>query len=425
MRIAYFDCFAGASGDMIVGALLDAGVEIDQLQAALASLNVEGYGLSAEPVVKQNFAATKFTVLSLRTGQAVDHTEDHGHADADRHQHGGHAHSHHHHGPHRHLADIRGIIENSSLSDTVKQRATSVFTRLGEAEAKAHGIAIDKVHFHEVGAVDAIVDVVGACVCLELLEIDRVVCSALPPGSGTVHCAHGEMPVPTPATAELLRGVPLAPNRNSGELLTPTGAAILTTLADEYADAPPAGAAIESVGIGAGTRDGDRVPNLLRAIIATAEGDLAAGDTVVLMETNVDDMDGQSIGHCFDLLLTAGALDVWATPIVMKKNRPAWKLSVLSPDNSELETLLADVLFRHTSTFGLRTQRLPRRTLDRRHEQVQTEFGRISVKIGSLNGELTQAQPEYEDCRRAAEKASVSLETVRRAAMAAWRANQS
>ncbi len=426
MRIAYIDCFAGASGDMIAGALIDAGVDADELRAELSKLNVDGFEIRAERVVKQNFAAVKFDVLSPDTGKPVEqagHHHHHDHEHTHEHSHGGHSHTHGHHGPHRHLSDIRAILDASSLSDSARRRANEVFTRLAAAEAKAHGIDIEKVHFHEVGAIDAIVDVAAACVGIELLGVERVICSPLPPGSGTVHCDHGEMPVPTPATAELLRGVPLAANRNSGELLTPTGAAILTALADAFADAPPPGTVIERVGIGAGTRDGDKVPNILRILVADldAPADDETADTVVLLEANVDDMDGQSVGHCFELLLAAGALDVWATPIVMKKNRPAWTLSVLSPDQADMESLLAETLFRHTSTFGLRRQRMERRKLEREFETVETDFGSVKMKVGRLNGQVLHAQPEYEDCRAAAERARVSLDDVRRAATAAWR----
>ncbi|MDD4891858.1 MAG: nickel pincer cofactor biosynthesis protein LarC [Phycisphaerae bacterium] len=419
MAVAYFDCFAGASGDMILGALLDAGLPLDQLSAELAKLGLPGYTLSADRIVKQGFAATKFGVKSPETGRPVDHVEDE------------HEHPHKHAHPHRHLADIRGLIESAPIAGRAKGRAIEVFTRLAEAEAAAHGVDIEAVHFHEVGAVDAIVDIVGACIAVELLGIDRVLVSPLPPGSGTVKCAHGLMPVPTPATAALLKGVPLAANANPGELLTPTGAAILTTLADEYVESIPAGLKIVTVGVGAGTRDGANVPNLLRVMLCERTGPETGrlaektGDTVVLMETNLDDLDGVAIGHCFGLLLDAGALDVWATPITMKKNRPAYMLSVLVEPGSPAEAACRTILFSQTSTFGLREQTLSRTILARAHEVVQTPYGPIRIKVGRLGDTILQSQPEYEDCREAATRTGESLTEVRRAALAAYRERQS
>ena len=296
MSIAYFDCFAGASGDMIVGALLDAGTPFEQFSAELAKLRLPPYALSADRIVKQGFAATKFNVRSVETGGPIDYTEDDGHADEHghtrehrhghahehehsqrpgtavpgtageahpeqtvEHDHGSRHHAHTHHGVHRHLADIREIIESAGIPARAKKNAIEVFTRLAEAEGRAHGQDIDAVHFHEVGAIDAIVDVVGACVATDLLGIERVIVSPLPAGSGMIRCAHGMVPAPAPATAELLKGVPIGASRNPGELTTPTGAAILTTLADEFAEAIPAGLKITAVGVGAGNaRRGQR-----------------------------------------------------------------------------------------------------------------------------------------------------------------------
>ncbi|MCG3179861.1 MAG: Pyridinium-3,5-bisthiocarboxylic acid mononucleotide nickel insertion protein [Phycisphaerae bacterium] len=429
MAIAYFDCYTGASGDMILGAMIDAGLDADLLAAELDRLHLPGFRIRAAKVVKQGFAATQFEVLSPETGKPVDLAE---HPDLEPppepqpHAHGKRSHSHDHAGPHRHLDDIRRIIQGSDLATPVKQRAVRIFTRLAEAEARAHGIGVDEVHFHEVGAVDAIVDVVGASIGVELLHLSRIVCSPLPPGSGTVKCAHGEMPVPTPATAELLKGVPLAPNRNPGELLTPTGAAILTTLADEFSPAPPPRMTLSAIGVGAGTREGRQVPNLLRLMIGQSEAAPAdesgpTADTVTVMETNLDDMDGEAMGHCFELLLRAGALDVWATPIVMKKNRPAYMLSVMCESGSDKEAACRGVLFRHTSTFGVRETRMARRKLAREQVSVDTPFGPVRVKVGTLDGEVVRAAPEFEDCRKAAETAGVPLKEVRLAAVEAWR----
>ncbi len=319
------------------------------------------------------------------------------------------------------------MIDRGQMTLRQKDMASRIFTRLAEAEAKAHGLDVDAVHFHEVGAVDAIVDIVGACLAVELLGLERIVVSPLPPGSGVVRCAHGLMPVPTPATAELLKGVPLAANRNSGEVLTPTGAAILTTLADEYADGPPAGLVIKAIGVGAGSRDGPAVPNILRVMLcepAGAQARAEQADTVALLETNLDDIDGVAIGHCYELLLDAGALDVWATPILMKKNRPAYKLAVLCEAGSPAEAACRNILFSHTSTFGVRQQRLTRTKLAREQVLVETDYGPVRVKVGRLGEEVVQAQPEYEDCRAAAERTGQSLTEIRRAALAAFREKQ-
>jgi uncharacterized protein (TIGR00299 family) protein len=449
--VAYFDCFAGASGDMILGALLDVGLPLEQLSAELDKLGLPEFRLSADRLVKQGFAATQFQVLSTRTDRPVDDEPDDAHGHEHEHEHA-HDHPHPHekghsheaggpgeglfesgegepagHGSHRSLTEIRSIIETSVLADGPKRRAIEVFTRLAEAEAAAHGIDIDAVHFHEVGAIDAIVDIVGACVAVELLGIDRIVVSPLPPGSGFVRCVHGLLPVPAPATLELLKGVPLAANPNPGELVTPTGAAILTTLVDEYANAIPGGLKVVAVGLGAGRREGANVPNVLRVVLAEpvdAPADKQSADSVIVMETNLDDIDGVAIGHCFGLLLDAGALDVWATPITMKKNRPAYMLSVLVEPDSPPEQACREILFSQTSTFGIRQTRMDRTKLARTQTVVQTPYGPIRVKVGRLGDQVLQSQPEYEDCREAARRTNQSLTEIRRAALAVFRETQ-
>ena len=391
MRISYFDCFSGASGDMILAAMVDAGLDVDVLADRLSGLAVSGYSLRAQKVDKQGFSATNFEV-------ALDGK---------------------HEQPHRHLSNVLELIEASKLSDAVKQRAGRIFKRLAEAEATVHGTTAERIHFHEVGAVDAIVDVVGAVVGLELLGIERIVCSPIPTGSGTVRCAHGVLPVPAPATAELLRGVPLAECDEPAELTTPTGAAILTSLAESFGPLPEM--TLERVGVGAGRRDGATRPNVMRLLLgeSTTTGEQ---DEVMVIEANLDDQDAQGIGYTFERLLEAGALDVYATPVLMKKNRPGTKLSVIVRccDLDRIEELL----FAETTTFGLRRWRCRRSKLQRQWQEVQTQYGPIRIKIGRRGGKVVTASPEYEDCAAAAQKHGAALRTVTAAATAAWQGQQ-
>ncbi|MFH0981526.1 MAG: nickel pincer cofactor biosynthesis protein LarC [Planctomycetota bacterium] len=389
MTIAYFDCFSGASGDMILGALLDAGAPIDALRERLAGLAVGGYTLSIEKVTKQGFAATQVQV-QVDAGVLA---------------------------PHRHLGEVLTIIEASHLPREVQSRAIAVFRRLAEAEARAHGTTTEQVHFHEVGAVDAIVDVVGSVLALHELKVDQVVCSPIPTGSGTVQCAHGVLPVPAPGTAVLLEGVPVLSTDEPGELTTPTGAAILTTLAASFGPLPAM--TIRCCGYGAGRREGRHRPNLLRVFLGEpALG--AAADEIVVLEANLDDVSAEAVGFCVGKLLEAGALDVYTVPITMKKSRPGIVLTVLAQpvDVPRLE----EILFRETTTFGIRQHRCERRKLERHSETVETRFGLIRIKVGSRGGVVYTASPEYEDCRRAADACGAPLKEVMRAAGQAWEA---
>lgn len=375
---------------MILGALLAAGLDADQLRADLAGLNLKGYKLEIRQIQKQGFAAVKVDVNVI---------EDQGH---------------------RHLHHITDIIDAADLSHGVKERAKQVFTRLAEAEAKVHGTTIEKIHFHEVGGVDAIVDIVGAAIGIERLGLDRIICSPIPTGSGTVTCEHGIMPVPAPATAELLVGVPLADCEEVGELTTPTGAAILTTLASGYGSLPPI--RIERTGYGAGSRDNRRRPNVLRLILGQAVESSDSYDEVVLLEANLDDATGEQIGYACERLFEVGALDVFTTPILMKKNRPGVLLSVLVPIEKEIEC--ERVIFAETTTFGLRRHLCTRRKLERQSEAVETPYGSISVKMGLQNGAVIKAAPEYDDCAGAAREHGVSLREVMDATLRAWTAQQ-
>lgn len=390
MKVAYFDCFSGAAGDMIVGALMDAGANQAALRDRLSALGLSGYSLTIDTVNKQGFAATRFRV-------DLDEPGTH---------------------PHRHLSDILGIIDRSGLPDSVRSLASRVFTRLAEAEARVHGSTIEQVHFHEVGAVDAILDIVGTAIALDLLEVDRVVCSALPVGSGTVTCEHGVMPVPAPATAELLRGFPIAETPEEGELLTPTGAALLTTLADEFGPMPAM--TLETVGMGAGTRETKFRPNLLRVLIGKVDQDDLT-DEIMVLETNLDDTPPELIGRCQERLLKAGALDVYTVPIQMKKSRPGVVLTVLCEHGQRPE--MEEILFSETTTFGIRRHAAVRAKLARRFETVSTPLGEVRIKVGQRDGIVT-ASPEYEDCKALAEKNSVSLRDVIAAANAAWASRQ-
>jgi len=387
MTTAYFDCFSGASGDMILGALLDVGADLEALRRNLAGLSIEGCTLAAEKVTKQGLAATQVTVAGPAGGDA----------------------------PHRSFGTIRQIIENADLSQRVKGQAVAVFQRLAEAEATVHRCPVEKVHFHEVGAVDAIADIVGAVAALEGLGVERVICSPIPTGSGTVTCAHGVLPVPAPATADLLRGVPLAECDELGELITPTGAALLTTLAESFGPLPAM--TIERIGYGAGRRQGRARPNVLRVLL----GKPAAGgdaDEIAVLEANLDDVSPEVVGHCLERLLAAGALDAYVVPIYMKKSRPAMLLTVLAETSgvAELEALV----FAETTTLGIRRQTARRSKLSRRIDRVDTRFGPIRVKVGQRGSEVITIAPEYDDCDQATRRHHVALRVVMDEARRVW-----
>ena len=371
---------------MIVASLLDAGAPKDALVERLESLGLGGYRISIDKTVKQGFSATRFNVeLDESLKQ-----------------------------PHRHLQDIVEILSAASLPDPVRIRACAVFQRLAEAEAAVHGTTTDKIHFHEVGAVDAILDIVGAVSCLELLGIEQVICSPVVTGTGMVRCAHGLLPVPAPATAELIKGVPLRECRETGELLTPTGAAILTTVAEEFGPLPAM--RIESIGCGAGMRDGAEVPNVLRVFVGERQSE-GETDTVTVLETTIDDCSPEMIGHCVERLWGEGVLEAYTMPIHMKKSRTGLLLTVLC-DRSKIDAA-ERIIFAETTTFGIRRHSVERTKLRRRIEEVQTPFGPVRMKVGERPGIIT-ASPEYEDCRKAATLHGVPLREVMSAARDAW-----
>ena len=391
MRIAYFDCFSGVSGDMTLGALLACGADETELRERLGALNVPGYELHIRRVTRQGITATDVDVHLNEAEQG--------------------------HG--RHLSNIAAILDSSALPPGVRQKALAVFTRLADAEAKIHGTTREQIHFHEVGAVDAIVDIVGSCLLLDMLGVERVVTSSIPCGHGTIKCQHGIMPVPAPATMELLQGFPVHSVDIKGELVTPTGAALLTTLSDPTTAGKMPAMRVLTSGFGAGKKQfKPDMPNLLRVILGETEeaaiGEDKTPQTVAVLETNLDDQNPEGFDLLMERAFAAGALDVFFTPIQMKKNRPATLLTVLCPPDKA--DALAALLFRETGTFGIRAREQRRYTLDRSWRTVTTEFGDIRLKAGTWLGEEVTVAPEYEDCKRAALAHDVPLRRVYEAA---------
>jgi len=395
MKIAYFDCFSGISGDMTLGALVDLGLEPELLKGELSKLNLEGYNISFTKSSKHAITGTK---------AHVELTHHH-HHDHDHH------HEHEHHG--RHLGDIRQLIEASDLSDDVKSKAMSIFVRLGEAEAKVHDTTIEEVHFHEVGAVDSIVDIVGAAIGISAMGIEKIYSSPPSLGTGLTKSSHGIIPIPVPATMELLKGIPVRQTEIKGELVTPTGAAIISTLSEGFGPMPEM--VVDKVGYGAGTKDLEEQPNLLRVSLGTAGGGDYESDAVNVVETNIDDMSPQVYDLLIDKLLETGALDVFLTPIVMKKSRPAIKLTALVK-SPQLDEVCACIL-RETTTLGVRIYRTDRKKLSREIIEVDTEYGKISVKLGKIGDEVVKILPEYEDCKRIAREKNIPVMKIHQAVL--------
>jgi uncharacterized protein (TIGR00299 family) protein len=376
MKVAHFDCFSGISGDMTLAALIDAGVEAQAIQEGVASLGLP-IRLEVEKVRKGGFAATYVR---------VEAPEEHSH---------------------RFLPQIEEILHRGKLLPQQHDLALKIFRRLAEAEAAVHGMPLEKVHFHEVGALDSIADIAGAAIGLDLLGAERITSRPVPTGSGMVKCAHGLMPIPAPATAELLKGVPLAASSIKAELTTPTGAAILTTIVQEWVDQPAM--TLDRIGHGAGRRDFPDQPNILRLFVGTAAAP-AESDQVWMLETNLDDLPAEVIGYCYDRLLAAGALDVFSTPIFMKKNRPGVLLSVLAPEANREK--LEGILFQETATFGIRRYPVSRHKLARRPCTVETPWGPVQGKLGWMDGRPAIFSPEYEDCARVARERGLALREI-------------
>ena len=390
MKLAYFDCFSGISGDMTLGALVDAGVSADVLRSDLRTLQVPGWELTTEKVWKNGMSATHVRVK----------TED---------QH-----------KHRSLSTILEILKISQLAPPVRERASAIFQKLGEAEAHVHDAPLEKVHFHEVGAVDAIVDIVGACIGFHALGIERFACSPLNVGGGTAKMAHGVLPVPAPATARLLQGAPTFSNGVQRELVTPTGAAIVTTLCDSFGPQPPM--TVSAIGYGAGTADLEGQPNVVRIMIGeSAEKSVHALDEEIsIIEANLDDMNPQIYGYVVEKALLAGALDVYTTALQMKKNRPGTLLTILChPQDAEA---LTSLIFAETTTFGVRTHRAQRRALPREWVNVSTSYGDVRIKLSRSSGQVLHVAPEYDDCRKLAVEKQVPLQQVINEALRSYEA---
>lgn len=384
MQAVYLDCFSGISGNMILGALLDIGLPESELRGALDQLKVSGYELSIASVSKCGVSATYVDVVLTKK------------------QH------------HRHLPDIIKIIDEAALPLEVKEKSKAVFMKLAEAEAKVHGTTVQKIHFHEVGAVDAIVDVVGAVFGFHYLGIEKIYVSKLNVGGGFVRCSHGLMSVPAPATVELLKGIPYYAGEIKKELVTPTGAAITAALAASFGDMP-SHFTTEKIGYGAGTWDLE-IPNVLRIHLGTLSARAATSEAIVV-ETNIDDLNPQNYDYIMDRLFENGALDVWLTPIIMKKGRPAVTLSVLIPETDECLRRISATLFAETTTLGMRHYKVQRTMADRKFVQIELPWGKVNVKYGIYQGQICNYAPEYEDCRRIAEAHGIPLKAVQQAAI--------
>lgn len=415
MKTLYLDIFSGISGDMFIGALLDLGVDFHKFEHELEKLGVEGYHLHHRRASKSAIEGVKFDV-HLEDDHHHHHDEGHGH----HHEHD-HGHSHHHHDEHEHedahhdyddehehgrsFAEIRDLINGSKLSPWVKEKAIAVFTRIARAEGKIHGMPAEEVHFHEVGSIDSIVDVVGACIGLEMLGKPRVLANNVVEGAGFIECAHGRFPIPAPATLNILGDAKIALSQcdEPHELVTPTGAALLAEFAEAFS--PMRGLVAEKVGFGLGARDNKTRPNVLRAVLGQSREASANDweiDTIIALETNLDDCLPEALGRFMESALERGALDVFYTPAHMKKNRPGVLLTVLCAENAADE--LSELILRETTAFGVRRAIYERRKLRREIAQVKTRFGEVAVKIGRLNGKVIQVSPEYESCRAIADE---------------------
>jgi uncharacterized protein (TIGR00299 family) protein len=426
-RILYFDCFNGASGDMVLGAFLDAGLPLEELRRALGSLAIDGASVSARRVLRAGVSATKFIVdengaTTAHAGGHDDlgrrhdheHAHDHAHAHPHTHEHAPAAVAHHDH-PHRSLTEIYRLIERSALSPAGKDRAKALFHRLGEAEAAIHQIPIDQIHLHEVGALDSIIDIAGAVFALEWFNADRIVSSALNVGGGMVNSAHGHFPVPAPATVKLLGNAPVYSSGVQSELVTPTGALLVTAYATSFGPVPAM--TIDSVGYGAGERDLPNTPNVLRVLFGTGT-DRPNTERILVLECEIDDMNPQIFGLVMERLYAAGALEVYFAAVQMKKNRPGTLLTILArPEDRET---LTGIVFRETTTIGVRYHEVLRERLDREIVVVRTPLGPVKFKLARLGKTVVNAAPEFDDCRRIASERGLPVKDVQAAAVKAY-----
>jgi len=409
-RVLYFDCFSGISGDMALGALLDAGLPLDDLRAALGSLALGDAHVHAKKVLRAGVSATKFSVHEHADGGAPHSHDVHDH---DHHGQGPAPHAAH---PHRHLSAINKLIDTSALSAIARERAKQMFRRLGEAEAAIHQMPLDKVHLHEVGALDSIIDIVGIVFAMEWAAADRVVCSPLNVGGGMVQSAHGLFPVPAPATVALLGDAPIYGGTVQKELVTPTGALIATTYAASFGPIPAM--SVERVGYGAGDRDDPTTPNVLRVLIGTA-AERPPTERVSVIECEIDDMNPQIFGVVMERLYAAGALEVFYVPVQMKKNRPGTLLSVVAPP--EQRSRMTDVIFRETTTIGLRYYDVDRECLEREIVPVETPLGTVRFKVASRGGDVINAVPEFEDCAKLAAAHNLPVKEVQAIAVRSYK----
>jgi pyridinium-3,5-bisthiocarboxylic acid mononucleotide nickel chelatase len=411
-RVLYLDCFSGISGDMFLGLSVDLGVPLATLKRRLSRLRLKGYSLASHRVQRSGLWGTQVEVRIPRPRGAAGKGHHHAGFHAHPGPHASHAHEHSGHEPHRGLREIRKIVLGAGLPEATTSRALRVFQTLVEAEARVHRVPLQQVHLHEVGALDAIVDIVGACICLEELGVDRVIASPLPTGSGIIHCEHGIFPVPAPATVEILKGKPLYGGSFEGELVTPTGAALVATFADEFGPVPPL--RVDQVGYGAGRRDPADHPNLLRGLLGSLDEPAALLERVTVIQTTIDDLNPQVYGYLMERLFATGALEVFFTAIQMKKNRPGTLVTVIVPE-ARFEDVGA-AIFRETTTIGFRYQRMDRVELGREIRRVRTPYGPVRIKVSLFQGKVVQATPEYEDCRAAAQKSGVALREIQRLA---------
>jgi uncharacterized protein (TIGR00299 family) protein len=378
MKALYFDLIGGASGDMILGAMVDAGLSIDKLKELLSGLNLKEFDIQAKIVDKNGFTATKVDVLVTEQP------------------------------PERHLKEIKDIIQKSSLPPAVQNRALQIFERIAKTEATIHNKSIEQVHLHELGGTDTIIDITGTLLALDHLEISKIYASPVPLGKGFIKGAHGQIPLPSPATISLLKGIPIYGRDIDAELVTPTGAALLAELVDDFGPAPPI--VLETVGYGAGGRDLP-IPNLLRVLIGEiSPSDSATFDRLAILETNLDDLNPEIYPYVIESLFAAGALDVTLTPIQMKKNRPGTQIQVLC-EPSMMDSMRS-ILFRETTTLGIKQIMVDRYSLPRTIREVETPYGKIRVKIAEINPNIKKISPEFEDCRRAAQEHGIPITDI-------------
>ncbi len=433
MKTLYLDIFSGISGDMFIGAMLDLGVDLHRLERELEKLHLHGFHLHASRQKKSQIDGVKFEV-HLAHDHANEHGREHTHADGTKHSHPhsqdepqDHSHEHHdhedehHHDAHekdehgRNFSEIKTLIADSSLSHWVKEKSIAVFQRIAVAEGKIHGMPPEQVHFHEVGAVDSIVDIIGACLAIELLGKPKILAGPVIDGTGWIDCAHGRFPIPAPATLSILgaRGIPISQCDEPHELVTPTGAALLAEFVENFA--PMQNLVATKIGFGLGTRDNKTRPNVLRAILGESSQRTVGAhdwetDTISVLETNLDDVTGEVLGNFSEKAFAAGALDVFHTSIQMKKNRPGVLLTVLCAVSDADK--FSEMILRETSAFGVRRTTAERRKLQREFQKVKTQFGEVTVKIGKLNGKIIHAAPEFESCKKLAAEKNVSLQEI-------------